>query len=158
MFLLPESKPIKIRLRNPRMKAAIITANAIGMCLFALFGYFQVNDNSDATIYENPSSIDVILWAVFYTYIAFLHGVGIFKPVPILLLVLAVLACLLQLSFTAPGMWMNLTSGHFTLAGEGMQASVPEVERSREFLGACIALTGVVVVASQRRRWNKPVQ
>ncbi|MGK0185026.1 MAG: hypothetical protein ACI9R3_000800 [Verrucomicrobiales bacterium] len=137
------------------MKAAIIAYNVIGMCLFALFGYFQLNDNSDTAIYENPSSIDVILWALFYAYIAFLHGIGIFKPVPIVLLVLGVLACLLELTFAAPGMCTNLTGGHFTLAGDGMQASIPEVERSREFLGACIALAGVIIVAGQRRWWNR---
>ena len=136
------------------MKAAIITTNVIAACLFALFSWFQFNDNSDATVYENPSTLDVILWACFYGYIAVLHGVGVFRPTPIVMLVIGVLACVLELSFAAPGMWANVTGGNFTLAGEGMQASVPEVERSREFLGVCIALAGVILLASQRKWWG----
>jgi hypothetical protein len=135
------------------MKAALITVNVIGMCLFALFATLQLNDNSSAAIYENPSDLDVILWCLFYAHIAMLHGMGIFRPVPIPLLVLGVLVCLLELTFAVPGLWTNIAGGAFTLAGDGMQASEPQVERSREFFGACIALTGVIVIAAQRRYW-----
>ena len=136
------------------MKAAIITVNIIGMCLFALFAKLQLNDNGNAAIYENPSSLDMMLWCLFYAYIAVLHGMGIFKQVPIPLLVLGVLVCLLEFSFTAPGLWANIATGSFTLAGAEMQASAPQIERSREFFGAAIALSGVILLATQRQWWT----
>ncbi|MDA0811389.1 MAG: hypothetical protein O3C21_03205 [Verrucomicrobia bacterium] len=135
------------------MKAALTSVNVIGLCLFALVATLQLNDNSNAAIYENPSALDVILWCMFYAYIAMLHGMGIFRPVPIPLLVLGVLLCLLELTFAVPSLWTNIAGGAFTLAGDGMQASDPQVERSREFFGACIALTGVIVIAAQRQWW-----
>lgn len=137
------------------MKVAIPIINIIGACLFGLFAWFQLNDDNNAEIYENPSTLDVVLWACFYAYVAILHGVGIFRPVPIVMLVLGVLAALLELSFTAPGLWANVTSGHFTLAGDGMRAAMPEIEQSREFLGAAIALGALIQVACQRRWWAK---
>ena len=88
------------------MKAALITVNIIGMCLFALFATLQLNDNGNAAIYENPSDLDVILWCMFYAYIAMLHGMGIFRPGPIPLLVLGVLLfqdlCIVPLMLVTP--------------------------------------------------------
>ena len=136
------------------MKATIIIVNVLGIALFGLFAWFQINDNSDPEIYEAPSTFDVIAWTCVYAYVAVLFGIGSFKKVPIAMLTIGVLACVLGMSFTAPGIWANATSGNFTIAGEGMQASAPEVEQSREFLGSCIALIGIAALAFQRRLWN----
>jgi ribose/xylose/arabinose/galactoside ABC-type transport system permease subunit len=136
------------------MRYFIAISCVAGFCLFGLFAYFQTNDNSDPTIYERPSTTDVMLWLCFYAYIAVLHGIGVFRSVPVVALALGVLVCVLEMSFTAQGIWQNLASGHFTLAGEGMQASAPEVEQSREFIGALIALAAVCFLALQRRFWS----
>jgi hypothetical protein len=115
----------------------------VAVLLFGLFSWVQYND-IDPEIYDHPSVLDAAGWLVFYAFIAALFAIAFFRPIPKGLLLVAFIACLIQLGRTGPGMWENLTGeAPFTLTQAGMSASDPRVELSREFLGALIALAAL---------------
>ena len=120
--------------------------SVIALLLFGTFAWVQYND-IDPEIYDRPSVIDAATWLIFYAFIALLFAVTLFRVVPKWLLVVAVVCCLIQLGRTAPGMWENLTGdAPFTLTQSSMSSGDPRVELSREFLGALLALGGVVAL------------
>ena len=124
---------------------------AIAVLLFATFAWVQYND-IDPEIYDRPSVIDAACWLTFYGFVAVILAVSLFRFVPKWLLLIAVLACVVQLGRTAGGMWENLTGeGPFVLAQTSMSSSDPRVELSREFLGALFALASLSFLFRQPR-------
>ena len=120
--------------------------------LFGLFAWLQRND-IDPAIYYHPSVIDATLWFLFYLLIAALFVVILFRPLPRWILILAALACLIEMVRTGPGLYENLFGeDSFTMTQTSMSAEEPRVELSREFFGAVIALAGVGLLSWQNRR------
>lgn len=130
--------------------------NTVGFVLFALFAWVQRND-IDPEIYYHPSSLDAAMWLLFYLLIAVLFLVVLVKPFPRWLLVVAGLACLIELGRTAPGLWENLFGERdFTMIQKSMSGDDPRVELSREFFGALLALGAVGLLWWERARFWKP--
>ena len=126
--------------------------NAIGVLLFVLFAWFQRND-IDPEIYYHASEIDSVLWFLFYLLIAGMFMMTIFRKVPIWLLALGVIACLVEMGLSGPGLWENVFGeAEFNMTQGGMSAGDPRVELSREFFGALIALVAVLFLWWQRKR------
>ncbi|MGY8640719.1 MAG: transmembrane 220 family protein [Verrucomicrobiales bacterium] len=126
--------------------------NAIGVFLFVLFAWFQRND-IDPEIYYHASEIDSVLWFLFYLLIAGMFMMAIFRKVPIWLLALGVIACLVEMGLSGPGLWENVFGeAEFNMTQGGMSAGDPRVELSREFFGALIALVAVLFLWWQRKR------
>lgn len=116
---------------------------AIAVLLFATFAWVQYND-IDPEIYDRPSVMDAAGWLIFYAFVATIFAISLFRFIPKWLLLIAVLACAVQLGRTAGGMWDNLTGeGPFVLAQTSMSSNDPRVELSREFLGALLAVTSI---------------
>lgn len=133
----------------------IIIAHSVAAILFAVFAWFQRND-IDPQIYHNPSSLDAALWLVFYALIAVLFVVALFRSIPRWILIVAVIACLLEMVTTGPGLIQNLLGEKdFTMTQTSMSAEDPRVELTREFFGAVIALVGVIALWFSERR-KKP--
>ncbi len=127
-------------------------ANIIGFLLFLLFAWFNRND-IDPAVYENASGLDSLLWFLFYLLIAALFLVAVFRRVPLWLLVLAALACVIEMAQSGPGLWENLFGDQeFNITKGGMNAEDPRVELSREFFGALIAFAAVSFLWWQRKR------
>ena len=137
------------------MRISLKLANLAAAAVFAIFSSLQWND-LDPAIYDNPSLVDAIAWAVFYGLVAVLFVLVVFRPLPRWVLIVAGLFCLLQLGRTAPGLWENLTGNQpFDLTQAGMAAGDPRIELSREFFGALIALAGVAILAIQNVRLRR---
>ena len=129
--------------------------NAIGVLLFVLFAWFQRND-IDPEIYYHASEIDSVLWFLFYLLIAGMFMMAIFREAPIWLLALGVLACVVEMAMSGPGLWENVFGdAEFNMTQGGMNTEDPRVELSREFFGALIALAAVLFLWWQRRRVAK---
>lgn len=134
-----------------RVKAPLAILNLLLAALFGMFAWMQRND-IDPAIYDHPSVIDAALWFAFYLLIAVLFVVIGFRTVPRWILVLAALACLVEMVRTGPGLYENVFGEkEFTMTQMSMSAEDPRVELSREFFGAVIALAGVVVIAWENR-------
>lgn len=136
-----------------RQTSPLLTiVNIAAAILFAIFAYLQTND-IDPEIYYRSSSLDATLWFLFYALIAILFVVAIFRGIPRWLLIVAILACLVEMGTTFPGLLENLTGdAAFTMTGASMSAEDPRVELSREFFGAVIALAGVLGLFFQQKR------
>ncbi|MEX2580946.1 MAG: transmembrane 220 family protein [Verrucomicrobiales bacterium] len=123
-----------------------------GILLFGLFAWFQRND-VDPEIYYKPSGLDATLWLLFYLLIAILFAVALFRRVPKWLLVVAAIACLVQMGRSGPGLYSNFFGEEsFTVTQTSMSAEDPRVELSREFFGAGLALLGVGFLHFQQRK------
>ncbi len=119
------------------------SANFALAILFLVFAWLQRND-LDPTTYHEPSTLDTALWLLFYLLIAALLVVVNFRRIPRWLLAIALLACLVEMARTGPGLYENLFGDRaFNLTQSGMSAEDPRVELSREFFGAVIALLGL---------------
>lgn len=135
-----------------RVPPSFFALNLSLAALFAFFAWLQRND-IDPAIYYHPSAIDSALWFAFYLLVAILFVVVSFRPLPRWLLLLAAIACLVEMVRTGPGLYDNLFGGKtFTMTQTSMSAEDPRVELSREFLGAVIALAAVGALAWQSRR------
>ena len=81
--------------------------NYLLAALFFFFAYVQYND-VDPGIYHNPSSLDAALWLLFYALI----GIGFillnYRRLPVWFFLVAVIACLTEMSLSGPGLWENL--------------------------------------------------
>jgi hypothetical protein len=112
----------------------------------------QRND-IDPAIYDHPSVIDAALWLVFYLAIGALFVAVGFRAIPRWILVVAALACLIEMVRTGPGLYENVFGEKdFTMTQMSMSAEDPRVELSREFFGAVIALAGIGLIAWENRR------
>ncbi len=131
----------------------IIIAHSVAALLFAVFAWFQRND-IDPAIYHKPSSLDAILWLFFYGLIAVLFVAALFRRIPQWILIVAAIACFVEMATTGPGLAQNLFGDEeFTITQASMSAEDPRVELTREFFGAVIALAGVAALwFSERRR------
>lgn len=130
----------------------LTVVNSIAALLFATFAYLQLND-LDPDVYYKPSGMDATLWVLFYGLIAILFIVAIFRSIPRWLLIIAALACLVEMGITFPGLWENVFGeSSFTMTGMSMSAEDPRVELSREFFGAVIALLGVLGLLFQQKK------
>ncbi len=135
-----------------RFPPAAAALNIVLAMLFTVFAWLQRND-IDPAIYDHPSVIDAALWLLFYLLIAILLVVILFRPLPRWLLLVALLACLIEMGRTGPGLYENVFGEEsFTMTQVSMTAADPRVELTREFFGAVIALAGVVLLVFQNRR------
>lgn len=135
-----------------RVSPLLASANLLAAILFAVFAWYQHND-IDPAIYDHPSVIDAALWLLFYLLIAILFVVILFRRLPRWLLIIAALACLIEMGRTGPGLYENVFGQKsFTMTQVSMSAEDPRVELSREFFGALIALAGVGFLFFQERR------
>ena len=131
---------------------ALTIAYSVAAILFAISAWLQRND-IDPQVYYQPSSIDAALWFGFYLLIAILFVVAIFRAIPKWLLIIAAIACLVEMGLTAPGLIENLFGENtFNMTQVSMSAEDPRVELSREFFGAFLALIGVAGLFLQQRR------
>jgi hypothetical protein len=126
--------------------------NYLLAALFFFFAYVQYND-VDPGIYHNPSSLDAALWLLFYALI----GIGFillnYRRLPVWFFLVAVIACLTEMSLSGPGLWENLFGEEkFTMTQVSMSANDPRVELTREFFGALIALFAVLSQFWQNKR------
>jgi Transmembrane family 220, helix len=129
-----------------------VCLNLLAAGLFATFAWYQRND-LDPAIYDQPSMLDAALWLLFYAGIALAFGLVIWRPVPRWLLILGVIACLIEMGRSGPGLYENLFGEReFTITQTSMSAADPRVELTREFGGALMALMGVGLIALQSRR------
>lgn len=135
-----------------RKTSTLLTVlNVVAALLFAAFAFLQRND-IDPEIYHRSSGLDATLWFLFYSLIAALFLVAIFCRIPRWLLIIAAIACLVEMGTTLPGLWENIVGeSAFTMTAASMSAEDPRVELSREFFGALIALGGVVGLLLQRK-------
>ena len=139
-----------------KLPLPLIVLNVAGFTIFELFAWVQRND-IDPAVYYHPSSLDAALWLLFYALISVLFLVVLFKPFPRWLLVVAGLACLIELGRSAPGLWENLFGERsFTMMQQSMSGDDPRVELSREFFGALIALGAVVLLWWERQLILRP--
>jgi glucan phosphoethanolaminetransferase (alkaline phosphatase superfamily) len=135
-----------------RVKTPLLVLNFLLAAIFAMFAWMQRND-IDPAIYDHPSVIDAALWLVFYLAIGVLFVVVGFRVIPRWLLVIAAVACLVEMVRTGPGLYENVFGEKdFTMTQMSMSAEDPRVELSREFFGAVIALAGVSLIAWENRR------
>lgn len=132
--LNPEFPPL------PKMKIL----NFFLAALFFLFAAVQYND-VDPGIYHNPSSLDAALWLAFYALIGIGFILLTFRRLPGWFFPVAIVACLIEMSFSGPGLWQNLFGdAPFTMTQVSMSAEDPRVELTREFFGALAALAAVL--------------
>lgn len=135
-----------------RVKPALLAVNLALAVLFGVFSWMQRND-LDPAIYDRPSVIDAALWLAFYLLIALLLVTTCFRALPRWILLVAALACLIEMVRTGPGLYENFFGEkEFTMTQSSMSAADPRVELSREFFGAMISLLGVGFLAWQSRR------
>lgn len=126
--------------------------NGIVALLFFLFAGFQLND-VDPEVYHNPSKMDAAIWLLFYFFIGVMLIAVIFRKIPGWILLIGVIACVVQMAISGPGLYQNLFgSESFNMTQSSMSAKDPRVELSREFFGAVIAMLGVVWIWWQRRK------
>jgi len=125
--------------------------NSILALLFASFAWLQRND-IDPAIYYEPSTLDSILWLIFYLIIAIGFIVLLFRKLPKWYFIVSITACIIEMAISGPGLYKNIFGdAPFTITQQSMQASDPRVELTREFFGAVIALLGVILQAWQNK-------
>jgi len=126
--------------------------NIIAVFLFALFTWFQRNDIDPVTYYK-ASGLDSTLWFLFYLLITVLFVIALVRRVPAWLLIVAAIACLVEMAICVPGIYENFFGDEpFNMTQTSMSASDPRVELSREFFGSLIALFGVAALWWQGKR------
>ena len=124
--------------------------------LFIIFAWLQRND-VDPAIYSSPSfgnpTLDSALWLLFYAVIGIAFFILTFRGLPAWYFVIAIIACLAEMTMSGPGLWENITGDKpFTMTGESMSGTDPRVELTREFFGALIALIAVLFQLWQNRK------
>jgi hypothetical protein len=141
------------------MPIPIKILHLVAAIIFGLFAYFQIND-IDPEIYDHPSVVDAALWCGFYAFVAFLFLLRFLgKRVSLPMIIIAILSCSAQLGRTASGIYRNLfVNEHFTLTGSQMSAIQPEVELSREFIGALIVLISLILLILAQKKWRPVVK
>lgn len=127
----------------------LFVGNIVGFVVFAFFAWLQREDDNPE-IYSNPSLVDVWAWIAFYGVISLLFLLAMARRFPWPLYLVAVAFCLFELGTTGPGLIENLRGGEFTMTKKAMNPEHGEVERSREFFGALIALTATGFLWWQR--------
>ena len=139
---------------NPMNRKIFNILNALGLLSFAIFAWLQHEDNNPE-IYSNPSFMDVGIWIAFYGLVALLFGLAMRQLFPKPLYLLFAFVCAYHLSVTTPGLITNLASGSFTMTNHSMSPVNPQVELTREFFGALIALVAVGFLWWQRGKAKK---
>lgn len=131
---------------------ALKTVNYLLAAVFVFFAWFQRND-IDPAIYYHPSVIDSTLWFLFYLVIGVIFLTLNFRIIPKWYFIVAVIACLIEMGLSGPGLWNNLTGKEtFTMTQTSMSAEDPRVELTREFFGALLALAAVGFQFWQNKR------
>lgn len=135
-----------------KLSPLLTAVNFLCAILFGIFAWFQIND-IDPEIYHKPSELDAVLWFAFYLLIAVLFIVAAFRPLPRWILIVAAIACLIEMGRSGPGLYENVFGEKdFSMTQLSMSAEDPRVELSREFFGALIALSAVGFLYFQRRK------
>jgi hypothetical protein len=125
------------------MTIAQLIAAFFSLTLFA-FASLQFNDP------------DPHVWVTFYTLCALVPGLVVFKKFSWVLLGLAVVGCLVEIITSAPGAYQYYLHRLEEPLMQSMNPEKPYIEEAREFLGALIALTMVVVTIPLARQAQKP--
>lgn len=112
--------------------------NIIATLIFAAFAWLQYNDDNP-DIYVEPSIIDAGSWILFYSLVAVGFLAAAFRKYPKWLYVIAGAFALYYMATTAPGLIDNIQGDHFEMTKGAMNPEHPQVETTREFLGALIA-------------------
>ncbi len=132
--------------------AATKAVHLVLAAMFFLFAWLQKND-LDPAIYDTPSALDAALWLAFYAIIGALFVLSLFRRVPVWLLLLAAIACIVEMVTTGPGLYENVFGDKaFTMTQASMSAEDPRVELTREFFGALIALAGVAILWRREKK------
>jgi len=132
--------------------------NLILAALFFCFAFFQYND-VDPGIYHHPSSLDAALWLLFYSLIGLGFILLNFRPLPRGFFILALLACLIEMALSGPGLWDNLFGKKpFSMTQSSMSSTDPRIELTREFFGALIALIAVLFQFWQNRKFAPAIK
>ena len=113
--------------------------NILGVITFLIFAWLQLDDDNPE-IYTEPSMLDVWSWVIFYGMIALAYLAACFRKYPKWLYVASIIFAIYFIAVSAPGLIDNLTSGSFEMTKGAMNPENPQVETTREFLGALIAL------------------
>ena len=136
---------------SPLSSKPVLITNVIVALLFFLFAGFQFND-VDPAVYHNPSKLDAAIWLLFYFFIGVMSLAVIFRKIPAWILCVGVIACLIQMVISGPGLYQNFFGTEsFDMTQTSMSSEDPRVELSREFFGALIAMLGVGWIWWQRR-------
>lgn len=139
-----------------RPSLAVVVLHLALAAMFATFAWLQRND-LDPAVYDRPSILDAALWLGFYLLIAVMFVVSLFRRLPPWLLALSIVACVVEMATTGPGLWENVFGERaFTMTQASMSAADPRVELTREFFGALIALAATVWLARRERRAAAP--
>jgi hypothetical protein len=137
-------------------RSRLAISAALLALMFAGFAVVQIND-TNPVVYHRPSVLDAWSWVFFYGFIAALCAVSIFRRIPGVLLTVAAVFSLVEMARTAPGLYENLfVADTFTITATSMAAARPEVELTREFFGALIALLGVEYLRWQQKPADAP--
>jgi len=137
------------------VKTLLLVLNLLGFCIFAFFSWLQ-HEDSNTLIYENAGVLDMWSWIAFYAVVSVACLLAALKRFPLWLYILGIAYCAFELVTTAPGLIQNLTSeGGFDMTKSGMNPNAPQVEQSREFFGAVIALAAIGFLMWQRRWFRR---
>ena len=111
--------------------------------VFFAFAWFQRND-LDPEVYYHPSTLDSLLWLLFYLMIGLGFLWQLKKQLPGWYFVLGAGAALLAMIYAGPGLWENLFGEKdFSMTQVSMSGKDPRVELTREFFGGVIALVAL---------------
>ena len=125
--------------------------NILGVITFAIFAWLQVNDNNP-DIYVEPSILDVWSWILFYGLVSAGFLAACFQKFPKWLYGVSILLAIYFIAVSAPGLIDNLRGGSIEMAQGAMNPENPQVETTREFLGALIALLATFFLYWQSRK------
>jgi hypothetical protein len=122
-----------------------LIAALFSLTLFA-FSSLQFNDP------------DPYIWVPFYVICALVPGLVVFKKFSWILLGLAVAGCMVEITTSAPGAYMYYLHRMEEPLMQAMNPQKPYIEEAREFLGALIALTMVMLSIPMARHLKKNPQ
>ena len=122
--------------------------NILGVIAFAIFAWLQVDDNNPE-IHVEPSMLDVWSWIIFYGLVSAGFLAACFKKYPKWLYILSFVLAIYFMAVSVPGLIDNLTGGSFEMTAGAMNPEHPEVEITREFLGALIAFLAILFLYRQ---------
>lgn len=122
-----------------------LVAALFSLILFA-FSSLQLNDP------------DPQIWVTFYVLCALVPGLVVFKKFSWILVGLAVAACVAELVVSGPGAYMYYLHRMEEPLMQSMNPDKPYIEEAREFLGALIALTMVLLSIPMDRYLRKNPQ
>ena len=108
--------------------------------LFALFGYFQLNDP------------DPYLWVAMYGGLAVISGFAAFNKFSLPVIIGGMALCGIGALMTIPSLFEFMTNDDGMTIKEGMSYDYPYIEESREFGGLLIGFLTLLFFFFQARK------